>query len=271
MAVSYEAREEVFGLPTGEVPPGDALHVGGGREVDRGLGALLRALHERSEDGEHEPHPATRVLLAERRADHSGVERVRRDARPLEPAGQLVGEQDVGQLGLVVRALTAVAPLALEVVEVDAAHGLRARRDGDDPGRGGGPEPVQQQVRQQERREVVDRERALQTVLRDMPCRPVAAHVVHQDVEARVCRAYLLRETAHLALGGQVGGEDVDITACPADPLRGRLGPGLVAPDDAHPGPETGETGGRGQADPTGPAGDQHGLAGHRGHVSGRS
>ena len=46
---------------------------------------------------------------------------------------------------------------------------------------------------------------------------------------------------------------------------------GGVAPDDADPGAEPGETGGRGQPDPAGPAGDQHGLAGHGAHLSGRS
>jgi len=50
----------------------------------------------------------------------------RGDPRALEPPGQLVGEQDIGELGLVVRALARPRRLALEIVEVDAPLSLRA-------------------------------------------------------------------------------------------------------------------------------------------------
>ena len=45
-------------------------------------------------------------------------------------------------------------------------------------------EPVQQQPGEQVRREVVEREGALEAVRGDVPVRPVAADVVDQHVEA---------------------------------------------------------------------------------------
>ena len=61
-------------------------------------------------------------------------------------AGQLVREQDVGQLGLVVSARTQVGPFALEVVEVDPSQGLRVGSNRDHAGRGALLQPVEEQV-----------------------------------------------------------------------------------------------------------------------------
>src|ERR1035438_3685095 len=56
------------------------------------------------------------------------------DPRALQAAGQFVSEHHIGQLGLAVGALPRVIPLGLQIAEVNAAPGLGAGGDGDDPG-----------------------------------------------------------------------------------------------------------------------------------------
>ena len=55
-------------------------------------------------------------------------------------------------------------PLALQVVEVDPSPCVRVGRHGDHPGRAGLLHAVQEQVGEQERREMVDRKGASQPV-----------------------------------------------------------------------------------------------------------
>src|SRR3954449_8183570 len=73
----------------------------------------------------------------------------------------------------------------LAPVEVDPAHLVRVGGDGDHPGRPGARQPVQQQVGEQLRREVVDRERAFEAIGGDMPGVPVAAGVLYQHIDPR--------------------------------------------------------------------------------------
>ena len=61
---------------------------------------------------------------------------------------------------------------ALQVLEVDLAHGLGAGRHGDHPRRGTRLQSIQQQVGQQERGQVVHREGVLQAVGGDMATWP---------------------------------------------------------------------------------------------------
>jgi len=86
------------------------------------------------------------------------------DGGALQPPGQLVGEQDVGELGLVVGLRAGVGPFALQVVEVDLPHGLRVGRDRDDAGRSALHQAVAEQVGEQERREMVEGEGVLESV-----------------------------------------------------------------------------------------------------------
>ena len=46
------------------------------------------------------------------------------DARAFEPAGELAGEEDVGQLGVAVLAEGPETTLAVEVVEVEPTHAM---------------------------------------------------------------------------------------------------------------------------------------------------
>jgi hypothetical protein len=66
------------------------------------------------------------VFGAEAGAYHAGVQHGGGDASAVQAAGQFVAEHDVGQLRLAVGTLPGVVPLALQVIEVDAAHGLGA-------------------------------------------------------------------------------------------------------------------------------------------------
>ena len=78
-----------------------------------------------------------------------------------------------------------------------------------DPGGSAGGEAVQQQAGQQERREAVECEGALQAVGGDVPVDPEPADVVDQHVQAQVGVSHLGGQTAHLGLGGHVGGKDI--------------------------------------------------------------
>ena len=109
-----------------------------------------------------------------------------RDARTPQTAGQLDGEHDVGELGLVVGTLSGVVASALQVVEVDAAQALCAGRNRDDPRRCAGFEPIKEQVGEEERRQVVEGKRVLLAIGRQVPVRPEPADVVHQHIQPRV-------------------------------------------------------------------------------------
>src|SRR5439155_23747471 len=108
------------------------------------------------------------ALPGEPGGDEPRVEGIGADARALEAAGQLEREVEVHELGGRVDVHAPVAAtLELEVVEVEALAGARgrSRREHDDAGRGGGPEAVEQQRRQQEVPEVVDLELCLEAVV----------------------------------------------------------------------------------------------------------
>src|SRR5439155_14278011 len=104
------------------------------------------------------------VFSAEVGAHDAGVDGGGRDAGAFEAAGQLVGEHDVCELGLAVGALSGVVASALQVLEIDPAPRLCAGGYGDDPCGCACLEPIQKQVGEQERGEVVERERVLQAV-----------------------------------------------------------------------------------------------------------
>ena len=161
--------------------------------------------------GDERPPAARRVLGAERGAGHAGMERGRRDAGPLQSPRELVGEHHVGQLRLVVgasepeyfrspiRSSKSILPIdcAPDDTVTMRAGALAMSRSS-------------RRLGQQERREVVEGERVLQTVGGDVAMRPEAADVVEQDVEPRVGREDLGGQPADLGLRRHVGDEDVD-------------------------------------------------------------
>jgi hypothetical protein len=211
------------------------------------------------------PLDSAGVLGAEGGAHDAGVHGVGRDRGGREPAGEFVGEQDVRELGLVVRPCTGVGAFALQVVELDAAHGMRVGGDGDHPGRGAVPQPVQEQVGEQERREMVECERALEPVGGDVPAVPVSADVIDQHIEPGEALEDRTGQSPDLDLGGQVRDEDVDVPLAGGTDLGGRvLGASSVPAGDRQVGAHCGQSQRGRPADATGAAGDQHGLAGHR-------
>ena len=205
------------------------------------------------------------VLGSERRAHHAGMQRVGGDGAGRQPPGQLVGEQDVGELGLVVGPCAGVGPFALEVVEVDPPHGLRVGGDRDHAGRCALLQPVEQQVGEQERREVVEGEGVLEPVGRDVPGVPVAADVVDQHVDP----GQALRAPRRPAAAPPPGTTGPRRTRPPARRRpRGSRGRGLgalaVPAGDRDVRAHRGQAQGGRPADAAGGAGDQHGPAGHR-------
>jgi hypothetical protein len=94
----------------------------------------------------------------------AGVQAVRCHAGPFEAARELAREEHVRELRLPVRRHWAVAALGVQVVEVDAGADVGARADVDDARGRAGAQPVEQQVRQEEVRQVIGRERGLVAV-----------------------------------------------------------------------------------------------------------
>src|SRR5919198_4593160 len=84
------------------------------------------------------------ILGSERGAYYAGMQRIGGDRSGLQPPGQLVGEQDVSELGLVVGACARVGAFALEIVELNSPHGLCVGSDGDHPGRSALRQPVEE-------------------------------------------------------------------------------------------------------------------------------
>src|SRR5437667_4447254 len=109
-----------------EVLAADAFHRGRRGQVDRGGGALLGGAEERAQQLRDRGGEAA-VVLPEARRDGAGVKAVGGDARAVEAPGQLVGEEDVGELGGAVDPHGTVAPRVAEVVEVDPTDAVRVR------------------------------------------------------------------------------------------------------------------------------------------------
>ena len=83
--------------------------------------------------------------------------------------------------------------------------------DRDHAGRGALLQPVEQQVREQERREVVEGEGALEPVGGEVPGVPVPPDVVDQHVDPRQALEHLVGQPAHLGLRRQVRDEHVHL------------------------------------------------------------
>src|SRR5438128_12585438 len=86
------------------------------------------------------------------------MESVGGDAGPLYAPRQFRGEENIGELGLTVSRETRTAPrsLGVHVIEWDPGALMRGRGGRHDAGWRTGLEPVEQQRRQQERRQMID-------------------------------------------------------------------------------------------------------------------
>jgi len=206
-----------------------------------------------------------RVLGSERRPHHAGMQRVGGHRGALEPAGQLVGEQDVRELGLAVGPGSGVGPFGLQVFEVDPPQGLHVGGDRDHTGRGALLEPAEEQVGEQERREMVDSEGALEPVGGDMPGVPVPADVIDQYIDPGQALQYLAGQPPHLRLGGQVRDEHVHLAGAGGADLASRvLGAPAVPAGDREVRAHRGQAERGRPADASAAPGDQHCPADHR-------
>jgi len=113
------------------------------------------------------------------------------------------------------------------------------RRDRDNPRPGRPRKPVEQQIGQQEGREMVDREGQLVTIGRNRVARRDQPGIIDQHVEPLVPRPYLGGEGAHRVEAGKIGDRGFELGARHAlgDKAARRLGALGIAPDhdDPHP------------------------------------
>ena len=115
-----------------------------------------------------------------------------------QPALQLVGEQQVGQLGLPVRGDPVVAVFPLQIVEVDrGAEPVARAADGHHPRTSDRQQVVQQQPGQREVTEMVGAELQFEPVGGELLGSPHHPGVVDQQIDARVGRAQRRGGGAH--------------------------------------------------------------------------
>ena len=190
------------------------------------------------------------------------METVRGHARAFEASRQLCGEEDVRELGLAVASESppTVGAFSIQVVERDVRTPVGIRGGGDDASRCALLQPVDEQVGEEERCQVVDGPGLLDAVLGEPALRIHRPRVVDQDVEPRAAVENLGGEPAHRPLRGEVGDEHVDPRVASArglDPDHGLGRSRLASGNDAELGPEAGKLLSGGQSDPVGGAGDE--------------
>ena len=135
-------------------------------------------------------------------------------ARAGQPAGQLVGEHQVRQLGLAVRGHPAVGPLRLQVVEVDPGpDAVREAADRHHAGARHRQHLLEQQPGEGEVPQVVGSELQLEPVPGGLPGREHHPGVVDQQVDPRVPGPQFACGGADGIQRGQVEGLDHDVRA----------------------------------------------------------
>ena len=98
--------------------------------------------------------------------DDPGMKTSRSNARSGEPCCQFPGEENVAELGAPIGPEHRPIVRLSEGIEVEAVAAMRLRGDGDDPRWRGGLEAFEQQISQQERRQMIDREGQLEPIER---------------------------------------------------------------------------------------------------------
>jgi hypothetical protein len=120
-------------LPVEEVFAAHVGHVGRRRESHQRVGADRgRARHE--VEGRHADVGQQPIATIEARGHEPGMVAVGCNTRAFETAGELGGEQDVGELGLAVASEAAIRAFGIDIVEGDAGTLMRAGGRGDAPG-----------------------------------------------------------------------------------------------------------------------------------------
>src|SRR6266568_1621671 len=240
-----------------EVASAHAVQLGRDHQPARCLEPVCNRAHRVPEGLAHH-------LGGHERRGMQGVDRDTGLAGGAQALRQLEGEHDLGQLALPVRREAVVAPLEHHVVEVDGC--LSHRRHVHDPCGRRAPQQRQKQVREQERRQVVDRETELVSVgARLAPAMtPTTADpgVVHEHVEPRLVALDLAGETAHRLERREVGPVDAQpvVVRSLADLLGRARQPVRAAAVEQHGRTARGQVLRQRPAEPVGGAGDEDRL-----------
>jgi hypothetical protein len=150
-----------------------------------------------------------------------GCDGDRRAVARLEPAFELIGEEQVGELGLAVGASRSIAGFTLEVIEVDPTHAVGGARHRHDPGPGCRQHEIEQESGQREVTEMVGAELKLETV----DCQTKGWHhharVVHEQVNTALRRSDRLGSLPYRRKVREVETHDRDVrpgTCCAIRP-----------------------------------------------------
>ena len=167
--------------------------------MDERSGTLLRADSQRSAADEL-PEPEQARVCTETGRHEARVKRKCVDSGAGCAPGEFANEHDRLELARAIgQPSTGVGPPPpVEVIEVEPREHVGTACSGDHPA-GAPGDAVEQQVREQEWREVVVLECAFVTIRRFPPGTDQAAGVVREHVDARVARQQFLCEGAHFS------------------------------------------------------------------------
>src|SRR5476651_2802088 len=97
--------------------------------MNDGPGTILWRQTERHDHTSQPLHEdVVRIVLAETRADETGMQAVRGDAGAFQPPRQLAREENIAQLRGAIEPERTVFFLALQIVEIELAGFVRVRR-----------------------------------------------------------------------------------------------------------------------------------------------
>jgi hypothetical protein len=168
--------------------------INGGSRPLFGTGQKGKVLHEqpkqRRQPIEVVPEPGS---------GRAGGETIGGNGRAGETPAQLEREEDVFQLRAKIGAEELMPLLALQVVEIErGAVGSRSYRDNASGRRR--TDAIEQKIRQQERRQMIDRKGLLDPLGGQFAARKYSAGIVNQHIDLRICVLDSLREAANFAL-----------------------------------------------------------------------
>src|SRR3984893_1645448 len=179
---------------------GDSSDLRRGREINGCSRPLLRTgkkgevLHEQ---GKQRRQPIQ--VVPEPGSRRTREKAVGGNARAGETPAQLERKEDIFQLRAKIGPEKMMPLLALQVVEIErGAVGSRSYRD-NASGRCRA-DAIEQKICQQERRQVIDRERLLDAIGGQFAARKYGAGIVDQHINLRICVLNGLGEAANFAL-----------------------------------------------------------------------
>ena len=174
------------------------------------------------------------MVVPEAGRDGARMQAVGRDGGAVEASRELVGEQHVGELRLGIDGHAPVAAPPAEVVEVDPAPAMDVGGDVHDAGGAAVREPAEQEMGQQEGRQVVDGEDGLDAVDGHGVAEIHHARVVHEHMQPGIRGEQRLGQAADRLLRREVRHEERDAVVAAPGPDLGdqRVATGAVTADE---------------------------------------